>query len=244
MQRPRQYHLHLQPCRRVWVKEIALGSQVDRSPRNYGKCSGVNRKPRNPSFYNLLVTLYHNSFMRGLCIVFLPIVAFLISCRPAAAPVSISNRPATVNDVPIKKSLKELTWTGGSGRQESLNDLTGKAVILDFWATYCPPCRDEIPHLNALQAKYADSGLQVIGFNSGGLEDRPKISEFLRDTPINYEMAIPEDDLITAVFNGDDRIPQTLVINRKGQIVKKIVGFNDEIKDDLDAAVQAALNAQ
>jgi thiol-disulfide isomerase/thioredoxin len=181
--------------------------------------------------------------MRGLRFLLLPIAVFLISCRPAAAPVSISNRPTTVNDVPVKKPLGELTWAGADGKQMSLNDLQGKAVILDFWATYCPPCRDEIPHLNALHAKYQESGLKVIGLNSGGPDDRPKIPAFLRETPIDYDMAFPEDDLITSVFAGDDRIPQTLVINRKGQIVKKIVGFNEQIKEELNAAVRAAISA-
>ncbi|MGH9818657.1 MAG: TlpA family protein disulfide reductase, partial [Pyrinomonadaceae bacterium] len=96
---------------------------------------------------------------------------------------------------------------------------------------------------NALQAKYGDSGLKIIGLNSGGVEDRPKIPAFLKETAIEYEMGFPEEDLISTVFNGDDRIPQTLIINRKGQIVKKIVGFSDQIKVELDTAVETALSS-
>src|SRR5215813_8870290 len=114
----------------------------------------------------------------------LPFAVFMVSCRPAAAPVSISNRPVTVNDVRVKKPLGEMTWIDASGKQTALADLEGKAVVLDFWATYCDPCRDEIPHLNDLQTKYASSGLLVFGLNSGGPEDKGKIPGFVRETPI------------------------------------------------------------
>jgi len=181
--------------------------------------------------------------MRRFAVFLIPAAFLFGSCRPAAAPVSISNRPATVNDLPVKKPLQEFTWTRADGKETSLKDLRGKAVILDFWATYCPPCRDEIPHLNALQAKYSESGLTIVGLNSGGPEDRPKIPAFLKETPIEYDIAFPDDGLISTVFDSDDRIPQTVVINRKGQIVKKIVGFSDQIKMELDAAVQAALSS-
>lgn len=179
--------------------------------------------------------------MRGFAVILPPIAVLLVSCHPAAAPVSISNRPASVNDVRVGKPLKEMSWTGMDGKESSLSDLEGKVVILDFWATYCDPCKDEIPHLNSLQAKYGSENLKIIGLNAGGSEDRPKIAHFRRQTAIDYDLAFPDDDLVTFVFAGDDSIPQTMVIDRKGRIVKKIVGFNDRIKQELDAAVQTAM---
>ena len=166
------------------------------------------------------------------------------ACHPAAAPVSISNRPVSINDAPVKKPLREMTWTGNDGKPVGLNDLVGKVVILDFWATYCPPCRDEIPHLNAIHAKFADSGVIVVGLNSGGPDDKPKIPEFLRQTPINYQLAFPDNDLEAYIFADDDRIPQTIVIDRSGRVVKRIVGFDEQIKKDLDNAVEAAIAIQ
>ena len=179
--------------------------------------------------------------MRRFAAFLLPLAVLTAACQRAAAPVSISNRPATVNDVRVKRPMGEMTWTDASGKQVTLADLAGKAVVLDFWATYCDPCRDEIPHLNELQTKYADVGLLVFGLNSGGPEDKPKIPGFVRDTPIKYGMGFPDDDLLASIFEGDDRIPQTLVINRRGQVVTKIVGFNEQIKRQLDAAVNTAL---
>jgi thiol-disulfide isomerase/thioredoxin len=125
-----------------------------------------------------------------------------------------------------------------------LADLQGNVVILDFWATYCPPCVKEIPHLNAIQAKFGKDGVKVVGLNSGGPDDRPKIPQFLRNTPIDYQMAFPDDDLEGYIFADDDRIPQTLVFDRGGRLTKRIVGFDDQIRQDLDDAVQTAMSAQ
>lgn len=140
--------------------------------------------------------------------------------------------------------LSEMTWTAADGKQMRLADLQGNVVILDFWATYCPPCVKEIPHLNAIHAKFGKDGVKVVGLNSGGPDDRPKILQFLRNTPIDYQMAFPDDDLESYIFADDDRIPQTLVFDRGGRLTKRIVGFDDQIKQDLDDAVQTAMSAQ
>ena len=164
-----------------------------------------------------------------------------IGCRPAAAPVAVSNRPTSVNDVRVPRPISEIAWTKEDGTDESLKDLSGKAVILDFWATYCVPCRDEIPHLNEIQAKYADR-LAVIGMHSGGDEDRPKIPAFRKDIQIDYKLGFPDDEMLDLVFANDTRIPQTMVFDRQGRLVKRIVGFDDSIKNELDAAVAAAVD--
>jgi thiol-disulfide isomerase/thioredoxin len=180
---------------------------------------------------------------RTLILTLLSIAAFLAAgaaCRRAAAPVAISNRPASINDVKITKPLDEMSWTDEHGTTKTVADLRGKAVILDFWATYCIPCKEEIPHLNQLKADFGDR-LEVIGLHAGGEEDRPKIPEFRTQTGMEYTLAYPEDDLLSFVFANDSRIPQTLVIDPNGKMVKKIVGFDQTIKADLDKAVQLAV---
>ena len=169
------------------------------------------------------------------------LVVWSVGCRPAAAPVAVSNRPESVNDVRVPRPISELSWTKEDGTDESLKDLSGKAVILDFWATYCAPCRDEIPHLNQLQAKYSGR-LEVIGMHSGGDEDRPKIPTFRKDIQIDYKLGFPNDDMLDSVFANDTRIPQTMVFDRQGRLVKKIVGFDDSIRKELDAAVETAVS--
>ena len=113
--------------------------------------------------------------MRIACL--LLIAALLtIGCRPAAAPVSVSNKPVSVNGVPARdaqanptKPVAEMSWTTFDGSVQKLKDLNGKVVVLDFWATYCPPCIEEIPHLMELQAKHGPDNLLVVGLHVGGL---------------------------------------------------------------------------
>ncbi len=137
-----------------------------------------------------------------------------------------------------------MSWTNADDRVSKLKDLEGKAVILDFWATYCEPCRREIPHLNALLAKYGSENLHIVGLNVGGEEDRPQIPAFLATTKIDYDIAYPEDALVNYIFAERSDIPQTAVFDRKGRLVTKIIGFNDKIQKELDQAVEQAVNSQ
>ncbi len=185
--------------------------------------------------------------MRIVPSVFLVLGLASIACRPAAAPVSVGNKPVSVNDVPLKdtqarpmKPIPEMSWTAFDGTIQKLKDAKGKAVILDFWATYCPPCIKEIPHLKALQAKYGEQ-LLVVGLHVGGEEDRPKVPEFVERLKIDYMLAYPEDALTSFVFGTDSAIPQTAIFDRQGRLLKKITGFNEQIRAELDQAVEQAV---
>ncbi len=174
---------------------------------------------------------------------------FAGSCRPAAAPVSVSNAPISVNDrpttnlpLPPSKPMTEMSWVTQEERVQKLGDLAGKAVVLDFWATYCKPCLEAIPHLNKLSAKYGND-LLVIGLNVGGEEDRVKIPRFLETTRIDYPIAFPDSDLTSFIFATQSDIPQTAIFDRKGALVRKIVGYNSEIQIELDAAVEQAVRS-
>lgn len=142
------------------------------------------------------------------------------------------------------KPISEMSWTDSDQRVQKLSDLSGKAVILDFWATYCPPCREEIPHLNSLLVKYGADNLHIVGLNVGGAEDLPRIPEFVKNTKIDYPIAFPEDELTRFIFTTRDDIPQTAVFDRKGKMVAKIVGFSPAIQKELDAAVEQALRME
>ncbi len=113
-------------------------------------------------------------------------------------------------------------------------------MILDFWATNCPPCRAEIPHLNSLLTKYGND-LEIRGLHVGDSDDRREIPNFIKETRLEYPIAFPEQELSRYIFAERDDIPQTLVIDRNGRIVTKIVGFNGDIQRQLDAAVEEAL---
>ncbi len=187
--------------------------------------------------------------MRNVLLVVLA-VFFAYACRPAAAPISVGNRPVSINDRPTTnlpmaptKPLAEMSWTDANDRVQKISDMKGKAVILDFWATYCGPCRDAIPHLNTLAAQYGED-LLIVGLNVGGPEDRLKIPQFVTTTRIDYPIAFPEDALSNFIFAERSEIPQTAIFNRNGEMIAKLVGYNEQIKKELDAAVEKAVNSQ
>jgi thiol-disulfide isomerase/thioredoxin len=171
----------------------------------------------------------------------------LISCRPAAAPVSVSNKPVSINGVPqtnlplpLLRNAERLGWDMEDGKTERLGDLKGKVVVLDFWATFCPPCLEAIPHLVELQKNNAD--LRIIGLHVGGEEDRPKVPAFVEKLKINYTLAYPEDALTQALMGNESAIPQTFVFDRDGKLTKRFIGYNNLIKTELDEAILEALN--
>ena len=142
------------------------------------------------------------------------------------------------------KPVEELSWKVFDGKEEKIGDLKGKVIVLDFWATYCPPCIEEIPHLRSLQAKYGERGFQVIGLHVGGEEDRPRVPAFKNRLEIDYPLATPEDALVYQLLGDDSRIPQTLVFDRSGKLVEHLVSYDAGIKKQLDAAVEKAINSE
>jgi thiol-disulfide isomerase/thioredoxin len=123
------------------------------------------------------------------------------------------------------------------GDSVKLSDFKGKVVILDFWATWCPPCRAEIPHFIGLQDKYGKEGLVIVGVSVD--EGGPSVvSSFVKANKINYPIVLGNLE-VAQLYDATNGIPTTFVIDRKGNIVAKHLGltesnvFEDEIKSVL-----------
>jgi thiol-disulfide isomerase/thioredoxin len=114
-------------------------------------------------------------------------------------------------------------------------------LVLDFYATWCAPCRDSVPHLIGLQKKYEDQGFVVVGLNVGGPGDNRRVPAFAQEFGIQYPLATPDEDLVTFLLQGEDGIPQTFVFDRQGQLVQRFLGFGPDTGISLDSAVETAL---
>ena len=94
-------------------------------------------------------------------------------------------------------------------------DTDGKPMIVEFWATWCPPCRESIPHLNEIYAKYKDKGLQVVGITD---EDRAKIMKFEKEVPIEYSVGLDTGGKYAKPF-GIQGIPHAVLVDKSGKVV-------------------------
>jgi len=132
-------------------------------------------------------------------------------------------------------------WTADNNQRGKLSDYQGKVVVLDFYATWCEPCRAEIPHLIRLQKQYADKGFQVIGLNVGGDEDHPEVPAFAKQLGISYLLAFPDDDVVDRYLRDNQNIPQAYVFDRQGKLVKRFIGYSSDSAGELDQAVRTAV---
>lgn len=162
----------------------------------------------------------------------LAIATYKLSTSEAgSASESVIMAPATVESTSLSMQVddtpaQDFTLTDINGQEIKLSAYRGKVVVLNFWATWCPPCRKEIPDFNELQAQYGDKGVQFIGvaLDEEGL---PKVKKWTSTNPVNYPVVIA-DATIKKSYGEMNAIPVTMLIDRQGIIRTKYIGMRQK----------------
>ena len=170
--------------------------------------------------------------------------------RPASEPVSARAAKSEIRTEPAhplpqlpetgkRRGAPDLTVTDMHGRPISLADLRGRAVLVTFWATWCGPCRQEIPHLVRWQEAYGPQGLTILGV-SLDQQGLPAVRKFVRDHPEIRYTIIPNGARAAEAFGGVERIPTAFLLDRRGRIVARFEGLprGEEMEGFIQAVLQ------
>jgi len=136
-----------------------------------------------------------------------------------------------------RKPAADFTVKTLDGNSLRLSSLKGKVVLLDFWATWCPPCRAEVPHFKKLYDQYKGKGLEIIGLALDE-EGEAAVRPFAQQNGIHYPLAIGSQDLAQS-YGGIFGIPTTFLIDKQGKIAQKYVGYHE--KAEFEKEIQALL---
>jgi thiol-disulfide isomerase/thioredoxin len=159
-------------------------------------------------------------------------------------PTPILSAPPGSNvPKPSLDARAELGWVLNDGKRATLADYRGKVLVLDFYATWCAPCRQSIPRLSALRQKYGLKGVEVVGLNVGGPDDRIKVANFAKELNIQYPLGFPDKALTDLFLSDNQTIPQTFVLKRDGRLQKRFIGYEETSGTELEKVIGETANA-
>jgi len=168
----------------------------------------------------------------------------LVGCSRTSTLTSVKAANAadepSANDSPIGKAAPDFALKDRDGATVHLSDYKGKVVMLDFWATWCGPCKIEIPWFMEFEQQYKDKGFAVLGvsMDEGGWDD---VKPYIEERKINYRILLG-DDKVDHEYGGIDSLPTTFLIGRSGKIAAVHVGIEkgkNELRDEIDQLLAA-----
>ncbi len=156
--------------------------------------------------------------------------------RPSGTTTMTDETGVGVGDVAPGFTLEDL-----DGNTVSLSDFAGKVVVVDLWATWCPPCKAEIPFLVSLDEEFGDQGLEIvgIGLDQGG----PRVlAPFVKDYGVDYTILVGTTEVARAYQASS--IPTTVIIGRDGRVVARHVGYSTELGAEMKATIESLVLGQ
>ena len=140
--------------------------------------------------------------------------------------------------VVVGDSAPDFSITADNGRSVSLSNFGGKLLVLNFWATWCPPCIEELPSLDAFQRRFANSGVVVLGISID--KDEKLYRDFLAKVRVSFLTARDPENKINAEY-GTLKVPETYIIDGRGKVLRKIISNTDWMSDRMLKDVESLL---
>jgi peroxiredoxin len=138
-----------------------------------------------------------------------------------------------------RKRAPDFSLRSVEGKKVSLSDYKGKAVLINFWATWCAPCKIEMPWLVALRKQYASQGFEILGVSEDDADTpRTKLAKFGQEEGLNYPLLVG-DDAVSRKYGGVEFLPTSYFVGRDGKIVAETAGLVS--KDEVESSIKKAL---
>ena len=172
------------------------------------------------------------------CVLFLSLaVAGLAGCNQKTASPT-PRKEAAIAAGEIGSRLPDFSVNDLRGNALSSANLRGKVVLIDFWATWCQPCKKEMPGYQKLADTYGPRGLVVVGFKFDNMPDTEDPLQFAKSIGVHYPLAVASDD-VRQRFGGIEGLPTTMIYDRDGILRTKVIGF--EYTDKIELALKPLL---
>jgi len=171
-----------------------------------------------------------------LLLLFLALVGFVGCNVHSASPTQPPHQSVAAGE--IGSRLPDFLVTDLHGHSLSSSELRGKVLLVDFWATWCQPCKKEMPGYQKLVDRYGSRGFVAIGFKFETMPDMEDPFQFAKGIGVGYPLAVATDDL-KQKFGGIEGLPTTMLYDRNGVLRWKIIGF--EYTDNVESALKPLL---
>jgi len=166
-----------------------------------------------------------------------------ITLIPAASGSTLTDNsaPPDVEGSNLRgKDAPAFTLPDLSGKKVSLTDFKGHPVVVNFWATWCGPCKLEMPWFQEFSAKYKDQGLEVLGLSQDDGASRDDVASAAKKIGVTYTILMP-DDAVAKKYGGVDYLPETFYVDRTGKVVEVTAGAPS--KEQMEALIQKTIAA-
>ncbi|MCI0524298.1 MAG: TlpA family protein disulfide reductase [Acidobacteria bacterium] len=161
-----------------------------------------------------------------------------------AAPSAPPANPSAPRELP--SGLMQANLSLLDGQKKKLADYAGKVLVVNLWATWCGPCRQEMPHLIRIAKEYKSKGVEILGLTTEDpMSDAEVVKDFSRQFKINYPIGWADPQMRIGLTQGRSVIPQTFIIGRDGKVRNHFVGFNAAISvPQMKAALDEAVSGE